>query len=81
MKNEMNTRHQHCGFGGLTFGILVILTGIVLLGVNFGWIDPALKTVVFSWPMLLSGFSRLATDIFSRHSLCLGLELFSFCRK
>ena len=53
MKNEMNTRHQHCGFGGLTFGILVILTGIVLLGVNFGWIDPALKTVVFSWPMIL----------------------------
>ena len=53
MKNEMNTRHQHCGFGGLTYGILVILTGIVLLGVNFGWIGPALKTVVFSWPMIL----------------------------
>lgn len=45
-----NFNHQSKKF---LFGMLVILAGVVLLGANFGWIQPAIKTVVFSWPMIL----------------------------
>ncbi|HOE38988.1 MAG TPA: LiaF-related protein [Bacteroidales bacterium] len=35
------------------FGVLIVLTGFVLLSFNVGWLNPACKPIVFSWPMLL----------------------------
>jgi uncharacterized integral membrane protein len=32
---------------------LLILIGLLLLAFNLGWLNPALKSVIFSWPMLL----------------------------
>ncbi|MDR1738470.1 MAG: cell wall-active antibiotics response protein [Candidatus Symbiothrix sp.] len=37
----------------LTFGVLVILLGVVLLGLNFGFIPAALRPALISWAMLL----------------------------
>lgn len=45
---------------GLVFGLLLILAGLLFLSFNFGWIDPALKWVIFSWPMILIVFSILS---------------------
>ncbi len=53
MENEMKTFRHHNPAKKFVFGLLVIITGVVLLGVNFGWIDPAIKSVIFSWPMIL----------------------------
>ncbi|MDD4777410.1 MAG: DUF5668 domain-containing protein [Fermentimonas sp.] len=38
---------------GIVFGVLLILAGLLFLSFNFGWIEPALKSVIFSWPMIL----------------------------
>src|SRR5690554_4799785 len=38
---------------GILFGLLLVIAGLLFLSFNFGWIDPALKPVLFSWPMLL----------------------------
>lgn len=35
------------------FGLLVIAAGAIWLGINLGYIDPGIKHIVFSWPMLL----------------------------
>jgi len=48
---------------GILFGLLLVIAGLLFLSFNFGWIDPALKPVLFSWPMILIvvgiiGFSR-----------------------
>lgn len=45
---------------GLLFGLLLILTGILFLSFNFGWLDPALKSVVFSWPVIFIVCSLIA---------------------
>ncbi len=48
-------KNYHCSSsrkGGI-FGLLVVLIGVVLLALNFGWLNIALKPVIFSWPMLL----------------------------
>ncbi len=37
---------------GLVVGLILILIGLIFLGFNFGWIDPALKNVILSWPMV-----------------------------
>lgn len=37
---------------GLVFGILLVVAGLLFLSFNFGWIDVALKPVIFSWPMI-----------------------------
>ena len=42
---------------GLLSGILLILAGIIFLGFNFGWIDPDLKRIIFSWPMIFVIFA------------------------
>jgi predicted membrane protein len=45
------------------FGLLLVVAGLLFLSFNFGWIDPALKPVLFSWPMIfvvmgIIGFSK-----------------------
>lgn len=37
---------------GLLFGLLLVVAGFLFLSFNFGWIDPALRPVIFSWPMI-----------------------------
>jgi len=48
--NNMNFFHKSRGLG---IGILLIVIGAVLLGVNFGYISPAIKPVIFSWQSLI----------------------------
>jgi len=37
---------------GIMFGLLLVIAGLLILFFNFGWIDPAFKMVLFSWPMI-----------------------------
>lgn len=37
---------------GLVFGILLIIAGLVFLSLNFGWLSPTFKFIIFSWPMI-----------------------------
>ncbi|MDR1591993.1 MAG: cell wall-active antibiotics response protein [Prevotellaceae bacterium] len=41
------------GMGALTFGILMILAGVLLVLLNMGVIPGELKRIIFSWQMLL----------------------------
>lgn len=48
---------------GVLFGLLLVVAGLLFLSFNFGWINPALKSVLFSWPMIfivigIIGFSK-----------------------
>ncbi len=54
---------------GITFGILLILAGFLFLSFNFGWIDPVLRSVVFSWPIL---FIILSVISFSKRDFAFG---------
>jgi predicted membrane protein len=40
-------------YKGLISGIILIFIGIVLFGVNFGYIAPGFKNIIFSWPSIL----------------------------
>lgn len=47
----------------ILFGLLLVIAGLLFLSFNFGWIDPALKPILFSWPMIfivigIIGFSK-----------------------
>ncbi|MGI5834685.1 MAG: LiaF transmembrane domain-containing protein [Bacteroidales bacterium] len=47
----------------VVLGAALVLTGLTLLAFNFGWLNPAFKSVIFSWPMLfilfaVVGFSK-----------------------
>ncbi len=62
---------------GVLFGLLLVVAGLLFLSFNFGWIDPALKPVLFSWPMIfivvgIIGFSR-NNYLFSLFWLVLGV--------
>lgn len=48
--NNMQFFHKTRGLG---IGILLIVVGAVLLGINFGYISPAIKPVIFSWQSLI----------------------------
>lgn len=39
---------------------VLIAVGLLFLSFNFGWINPALKSVIFSWPMIFIVFSIVA---------------------
>lgn len=45
---------------GYIFGFLLILAGTLFLAFNRGWLDPALRDVVFSWPMIFVLFAFIA---------------------
>lgn len=38
---------------GILFGMVLVIAGLLFLSFNFGWIDSALRPVLFSWPMLI----------------------------
>ncbi|MDR2040307.1 MAG: cell wall-active antibiotics response protein [Bacteroidales bacterium] len=37
----------------VAWGIVLVMAGLLFLGINFGYISMHLKSVVFSWPMIL----------------------------
>ncbi|MDO5524144.1 MAG: DUF5668 domain-containing protein [Bacteroidia bacterium] len=45
---------------GNVFGLLLILVGTLFLSFNRGWIDPSLRYIVFSWPMVFVVFAFFA---------------------
>jgi predicted membrane protein len=53
METTDNNSYAPHKFRGLGFGILLILVGAVLLGINFGYIPVAFRGIIFSWPSLL----------------------------
>lgn len=50
MTDKMNRPRRLRGLG---FGILLIVIGAVLLGINFGYIPVAYRGIIFSWPALI----------------------------
>lgn len=68
MENEQ--KHYNLGGNnkGILFGFLFITAGILFLGFNFGWFNPALREVIFSWPIILiivSLFSFVKREYFN----------------
>jgi predicted membrane protein len=51
----MKTNNYHCNpfRNKLIFGSLIIVVGLVLFGLNFGFIPQAWKPILFSWQMLV----------------------------
>lgn len=48
---------------GILIGLLLVVAGILFLSFNIGWIDASLRSVIFSWPMIIVvigilGFSK-----------------------
>lgn len=52
--------------------MLLVIAGLLFLSFNFGWIDPALRPVIFSWPMLFVAAGILK---FSRRDLLMPVIL------
>lgn len=52
MEKFIEKKH-HYQSGKFIFGILIVFTGVILLGTNFGWINPSIKHVLFTWTMIL----------------------------
>lgn len=61
MKSEIKNYRSYHNSKGIAFGIILVIMGALLLGLNFGLINAALKPVFFSWPILfiLLGISQL----------------------
>ncbi len=55
------------------FGLLVIAAGVVWLSVNLGYLDPGIKHILFSWPMLLLSIGLI--NLADRDSRFTGLVL------
>lgn len=52
----MKNQNKNCASGnngGFITGLVLILLGLLFLGVNFGWISPDQKLLLFSWQSLL----------------------------
>lgn len=56
-KQQMNLSGKSKGW---IFGFLLILVGVLFLAFNFGWLNPALQSVLFSWPMIFVLFAFIA---------------------
>ncbi|MDR0422211.1 MAG: cell wall-active antibiotics response protein [Proteiniphilum sp.] len=52
MQSNSCTLSRGSKAGGVLFGLLLLMAGLLFLSFNLGWIDPALKPVLFSWPMI-----------------------------
>jgi predicted membrane protein len=53
METEMKTSYRSGYNKGIGFGLVLMLIGVLFLGFNFGLIPMPLKSVIFSWQMLL----------------------------
>lgn len=77
MENNMTTQQNHFGGKGIFFGLLLVVIGLLFLSFNFGWIDAALKPIIFSWPMIFIFFAlvglRKRSFLMSAFWLVLGL--------
>lgn len=51
-ENSCRQFNAHCSGSKITFGIMVVLAGLLLLGFNTGFLDISYKKIIFSWPML-----------------------------
>lgn len=71
MKGNSNVSfHQSPKSKGVIFGLLLIIAGLLFLSFNFGWIDVALRPILFSWPMIFILFSIIN---FSKKDYSLGI--------
>jgi len=52
-KNKYNNKGKKTLSLVVVFGVAFVLIGLILLAFNVGWLNPACKSIVFSWPMLL----------------------------
>lgn len=68
--NSCSTFHHSPKSKGIIFGLLLIIAGLLFLSFNFGWIDAALRPVLFSWPMI---FIVLSIISFSKRDYSFGL--------
>jgi uncharacterized membrane protein (DUF485 family) len=50
-ENKFNKQRNSVFSFVVVLGIVCVLIGLILLVFNFGWLNPALKSVVFSWPI------------------------------
>jgi len=57
----------------IIFGILVVFSGLLLLGLNLGIIDVSMKPILFSWQSLLIGIGII--NLFGRDSWIVGTIL------
>jgi len=53
MDNDLKTSYNSGYRNGISFGLVLMLIGVLFLGFNFGIIPHNLKHVIFSWQMLL----------------------------
>ncbi|MDR1585764.1 MAG: cell wall-active antibiotics response protein [Prevotellaceae bacterium] len=53
MENKVKTFRCGSNRGKLTFGLILMLLGLLFLGFNFGFIPDKLRWIIFSWQMLL----------------------------
>jgi len=68
MENEQKQSNLSGTNKSLFFGLIFIAAGIIFLGFNFGWLNPTLKYVIFSWPFILiivSLFSLVKREYFN----------------
>lgn len=45
------------------FGLLLVLIGGLFLAFNFNWINPELRYVIFSWPMIFIIFALMSLSV------------------
>lgn len=50
---ELNKKSRTIRKNGIIAGIILVLAGIILLGINFGILPAEIKIIVFSWPVIL----------------------------
>lgn len=68
--NSFSTFHHSPKSKGIVFGLLLIIAGLLFLSFNFGWIDAALRPILFSWPMI---FIVLSIISFSKKDYSFGV--------
>lgn len=76
MHTNSCSSYHHARAKSILFGFLLVVAGLLFLSFNFGWIAPALKPVIFSWPVIfivigIIGFSK-SNYFFSLILLLLG---------
>ncbi|HBL32891.1 MAG TPA: hypothetical protein DDZ96_03605 [Porphyromonadaceae bacterium] len=62
----------------LFLALLLVAIGMIFLSFNFGWLDPSLKRIIFSWPALfiLIGLVSFAKRHFTGFLFWFGVGLF-----